>query len=364
MQKEVIISGSYSPLNEIIKDLSPRKIFMVCDGSYGFLQIKSYFDTIGNVVRFSDFTPNPDYDSVKKAVALYKEKNCDCVVAVGGGSALDLAKCVKAYSSMKDDEEYIAQPIEENGVPFIAVPTTAGTGSEATRYAVIYLNGIKQSITHTSLIPQTVVFDSSALSTLPLYQKKSTLLDALCHSIESYWSINSTDESKVYAEKALRLILDNSNAYLSGDNSVNPEMFKAANLAGKAINITQTTAGHAMCYKLTSLYGIAHGHAAALCVRKLMPFMVGNTALCVDARGESYLKKTFGELAAIMRCKDADELGERFEEIFSSLDLKTPPHKEEDILLLTESVNTVRLKNNPVALDAESIERLYREILA
>ena len=145
---------------------------------------------------------------------------------------------------------------------------------------------------------------------------------------------------------------------------MNPEMFRAANLAGKAINITQTTAGHAMCYKLTSLYGIAHGHAAALCVRKLMPFMVGNTALCVDARGESYLKKTFGELAAIMRCKDADELGGRFEEIFSSLDLKTPPHKEEDILLLTESVNTVRLKNNPVALDAESIERLYREILA
>ena len=363
MQKEIIIGESYLPLKELFDKVPHKKIFLVCDGSYPFLKIKSFFDGLEDIVRFSDFTPNPDYEAVKKAVTLFKETGCGCVAAAGGGSALDLAKCVKAYSTMSDAEEYLFQPIEENGVPFIAVPTTAGTGSEATRYAVIYYKGAKQSITHDSLIPQTVVFDPSALDTLPEYQKKATLLDALCHSIESFWSVNSTDESKEYSRQALHLILDNMDAYLAGDGRVNSKMFRAANLAGKAINIAQTTAGHAMCYKLTSFYGTAHGHAAALCVRRLLPYMVKNTDKCTDSRGEAYLRTTLNELGAAMDCENAEGLCEKFESVFRSLDLKVPQATEEDIKALTSSVNPVRLKNNPVALDPETIEALYREIL-
>lgn len=106
-----------------------------------------------------------------------------------------------------------------------------------------------------------------ALKTLPAYQRKSTMLDALCHAVESFWSVHATAESKAYSRDALKMIRRYAEDYLANCDEGNAGMLLAANTAGKAINLTQTTAGHAMCYKLTSLYGLAHGHAAALCVK-------------------------------------------------------------------------------------------------
>ena len=181
--------------------------------------------------------------------------------------------------------------------------------------------------------------------------------------MESYWSVNSNDHSKEYARFALKLVFDNLKAYLDKDSSVNHFMLKAANLAGKAINITQTTAGHAMCYKLTSMYGIAHGHAAALCVRKLLPYMVHNTDKCIDKRGREYLDKTFVELAKAMGCISNDEMCMMFSNVFNDMGLSIPKPSGDDISRLANSVNPVRLKNNPVELTLPVIESLYREIL-
>ena len=250
-----------------------------------------------------------------------------------------------------------------NDAALLAVPTTAGTGSEATRFAVIYYEGKKQSVADYSIIPSVVLFDESALETLPLYQKKATVLDAFCHAIESYWSVNSNDESKEYSKKAVSGILENLDAYLANDKKANREMMTAAHFAGKAINITQTTAGHAMCYKITSLYGAAHGHAAALVDTKLFPYMVAHTNDCVDPRGEDYLKKTFAEIASMLGCCSADEACKKLQSIFDSLELVVPEAKEEDYNVLKTSVNPVRLKNNPVKLTEENIEALYRTIL-
>ena len=351
--------------NENLRDLfePTEKIFLVCDGSFSYLRIGKYFDTLPNIVKFSDFQPNPDYESVKKAVALYRSEGCNSIVAVGGGSAIDLAKCVKLYANMSDDKEYIEQEIVTNEIPLIAVPTTAGTGSEATRYAVVYYQGNKQSVTHTSCIPSTVIFDASALDTLPDYQRKSTMLDALCHAIESFWSVNSTDVSKVYSREAIKLILENMDGYLANDKTANRNMLKAANIAGKAINITQTTAGHAMCYKLTSLFGVAHGQAAAMCVRKLLPYMVSHTNNCIDGRGEDYLNRIFIEIADAMGCDSVEPMCERFDSIYQALAFPKVSYTEEDVEALTHSVNPVRLKNHPIALDLETIESLYRQIL-
>ena len=89
------------------------------------------------------------------------------------------------------------------------MPTTAGTGSEAARYAVVYYDGAKQSVTSESFIPGTILMDPNALKTLPAYQKKSTMCDALCHAIETFWSVNSTEESKVYSRTAIEGVLAN-----------------------------------------------------------------------------------------------------------------------------------------------------------
>lgn len=133
-----------------------------------------------------------------------------------------------------------------NAIPFIAMPTTAGTGSEAIRYAVIYYEDAKQSITSESFIPETVLMDSNALKTRALYQKKATIMDALCHAIESFWSVNSIEESKGCSRTAIEGVLEHMDGYLANTEEGNAGMLRAAHAAGKAINITQTTVGHAM----------------------------------------------------------------------------------------------------------------------
>lgn len=368
-QKIITAENGYAALDQWVKDNNIRKLMLVCDSSLQFLtDINEHLPKIDTeMIRFDDFQPNPLYESVVKGVELFRSSGCEAIMAIGGGSALDVAKCIKLYSNMEGNGAeggYLSQEIVPNTIPFLAVPTTAGTGSEATRYAVIYYEGNKQSVADYSCIPETVMFDPSVLRTLPIYQKKSTMMDAFCHAIESFWSVNSTDESKVFSREAIRLILENMDGYFANDEQSNANMLRAANLAGKAINITQTTAGHAMCYKLTSLYGVAHGHAAALCVRKLFPYMIGAVDKCIDKRGAAYLSTTFGEIAEAMGCKTAQEAAEKFDTIFGKLELEVPKMKSEaDIDLLKTSVNPVRLKNNPVGLDVPTVEKLYREIL-
>lgn len=355
-----MILHSYEELDTYLGD----RVLLVCDSSIQFFKINEYFSRKENVVRFSDFIPNPLYESVVKGVELFHKENCDTIVAVGGGSAMDVAKCIKLYSNMSSDENYLKQKIVPNDVPFIAVPTTAGTGSEATRYAVIYYEGEKQSIADYSCIPSVILFDTSVLETLPLYQKKATLMDAMCHSIESFWSVNSTDESKQYSKEALSLIVNNYKDYLAGDNTKNELMLKASHIAGKAINITQTTAGHAMSYKLTSLFKIAHGHAVALCIKGIWPFMVKHTGNCIDTRGEEYLKNTFDEIAVAMGCSCVEKAIEKFKNMIYELELQVPENvTDDDYEVLKKSVNPVRLKNNPVALSIEDIDNIYHDIL-
>lgn len=369
MQSTIKADEDYRELSRCIKDIGAKKVLLVCDPSISFLRINDYFNSLKEkndveMVRFSDFQSNPLYESVVEGVELFHEKKCDAILAVGGGSAMDVAKCIKLYSNMDSNENYLMQKVVPNNVPLIAVPTTAGTGSEATRYAVIYYKGEKQSITDYSCIPSVVLFDTSVLESLPLYQKKATLMDAMCHSIESFWSVNSTNESKEYSKKAIKLIVEGYKDYLAGDNAKNELMMKASYIAGKAINITQTTAGHAMSYKLTSLFRIAHGHAAALCVKEIWPFMVEHIGGCIDSRGEDYLRNTFKEIANAMGYSSVYEAIDKFINMVDELDLRAPENVSDmDYEVLKNSVNPVRLKNNPVSLSIEDIDAIYHVIL-
>ena len=370
-QKIITAENQYAELDKWIDENSCKKILAVCDDSIKFMKpFASYLNTLDrsgvSVIYFRDFQPNPLYENVTDGVTMFREKGCDSIIAVGGGSAIDVAKCIKLYSNMNgngENGEFLKQNIVPNNIPFLAMPTTAGTGSEATRYAVIYFNGVKQSVTDESCIPQTVLMDSGALKTLPLYQKKSTMMDALCHAIESFWSVNSTEESKAYSKDAIRLIIENMDGYLKNNDEGSAGMLRAANVAGKAINITQTTAGHAMCYKITSLFGCAHGHAAALCDRVLYRWMIDNTDKCSDPRGEKYLKRTLDEIGQAMNCDGAEAGARRLNSIFEELNLKIPSATVDQFAVLKNSVNPDRLKNHPIALDESMIDVLYHKIL-
>lgn len=355
----------YSGLDSWFAD--KKKILLVCGESinnYTTLNHKLLKSRVP-IVRFTDFHPNPDYGSVVRGVEVFRSEGCDSIMAVGGGSAIDVAKCIKLFSNMTgsgDNGGFLRQKIVPNTIPFLAMPTTAGTGTEATRYAVIYYEGKKQSVTSNSIIPQAVVMDPGVLRTLPMYHRKATMCDALCHAVESYWSVNSTKESQAFAKSAIEGVLTYMDGYLGNTEEGNAGMLRAANDAGKAINISQTTAGHAMCYMITTLFGFAHGHAAMLCNRALLPWMLKNTDKCCDPRGEEYLRSTLDELGRILGGRDAADGAARLDAIFGSLELERPNISEEQLSVLTDAVNPVRLKNHPVTLDAETIESLYREI--
>lgn len=342
-------------LQNIFKKENIKKILFVCDSAFPFLKTKEeYLNLKIPYVIFDQFTPNPLYEDVIKGVKLFEDNHCDAILAVGGGSSIDVAKCIKLYSGLDKNTVYLEQEYTSNKIPLIAIPTTSGTGSESTRYAVIYYEGKKQSVTHTSIIPSYAILDYRNLDTLPLYQKKCTMLDAMCQSIESWWSVNATEESKAYSKKALTMIRENIEGYLNNEVQGNMNMLIAANYAGQAINITQTTAAHAMSYKLTSLYGIPHGRAVFICLPFIWRYM----------HEQGVLPEVFTEIAKTLRCATTLEaVAYLFHLNYELFEKDKVVMKEKDIDLLVASVNPTRLKNNPLELSKETIYELYREIV-
>lgn len=360
MQK--ILKG-YRNIETALKEVGSYNYMLVCDSSFPFLPIKDKFHP--NTV-FDQFTPNPLYEQVCRGVEMFNGNHCDAIVAIGGGSTIDVAKCIKLYCKMDSTQNYLQQEAKDSGVPLIAIPTTAGTGSESTRYAVIYFEGKKQSVTHESIIPNFAILEPLLLKTLPLYQKKCTMMDALCQGIESWWSVNSTNESKIFSKIAVQMITQYWENYIFHNTDEATEgIMTAANFAGRAINITQTTAPHAMSYKLTSMYGLPHGHAVALCLPVVWRYMISHPEQCIDSRGKDYLLTIFDDIAHALDCSSANEAANYMKNMLATLELKKPESKDMtmELEVLTNSVNPLRLKNNPVPFNHDILHSFYHSIV-
>lgn len=363
---QTIIDGlkESSKLDEILTRHGKSKVLLVCGSSFDKLEIKDYLLNIkATVVRFSDFTVNPDYTEVVKGVDAFIKSGCDSIIAVGGGSAIDVAKCIKLFATMERGENYLEQEFLQNDILLIAIPTTAGTGSESTRYAVIYYDGLKQSVTHQSIVPSYAILESSTLKNLPLFQKKCTLFDALCQAIEAFWSVNSTDESKIYSSEAIKKIVKYNAGYMQGDENCAREIMLASSFAGRAINIAQTTSAHAMSYKMSALYNFPHGLAVALLLPKIWRYMIANTDKCADARGEQYLVSTFNQIARLLGYTKVESAIEYIESLLKEWDMPTAKASEDEIEQMASTVNATRLKNNPVMLDGRAIREIYKKVL-
>lgn len=204
-----------------------------------------------------------DYDTLHAEIG---REGVDGLVAIGGGRVLDMAKLLSTglpgaaeISRRLDAGEAIARRL-----PLVAVPTTAGSGSEATPFAVAYANGRKSSVDHPSLLPDAAIIDPSVLAGLPRAVVATAGLDALCHCIESLLSRRATPASRALARRGLKLGLANLAAAAAGRRAALARMSLTAHLAGRAIALTRTTIPHALSYPLTSRYGLAHGLAVSL----------------------------------------------------------------------------------------------------
>lgn len=371
--QQAIIFG-IDKLSEILNESNIEKLFIVTGAnSYKSLNFKDMIEGLDiERVYFSDFTPNPKFEQICKGIDLFKSEGCDAILAIGGGSPMDVAKCIKLAVLADEGINAIIPPmvnknvfIDGNKIPFIAIPTTAGTGSESTHNAVMYYEGTKQTVTNDGILPDYAILEPSVLKTLPLYQKKCTMMDALCQGIESWWSVNSTYESKEYSKKAVELITQNWEKYIFGnDDEAAANIMIGANYSGRAINIAQTTAAHAMSYKITSLYGLPHGHAVAVCLPEIWEYMVDNMDKCRDPRGKEYLDDIFRQISLSMGCIDVMEAIGRFRNILLKcrINMDGKELNEEQLTLLANSVNPIRLKNNPVRIMGNAIIILYKGI--
>ena len=304
---------------------------------------------------FSDFHPNPDLKDTESGADLFTREGCDGLISVGGGSSIDTAKAIKARMNAAGEDDICSNRYDfQASCPHIAIPGTAGTGSEATQFAVVYRDEKKYSLNHPELRPDGVVLDASLLDSLPLYHKKSCALDALSQGIESYWSRGASDDSRVHAYLAIIGVLDNLKAYLSGDLKAAEEMLDASFQSGKAIQITKTTAAHAMSYMLTKKMGIAHGHACMMTLPYLWDIMLDREEM----------KETMRDLSEKMRLGDPRMGSRLLRGIMYELEMKIPPVPgEEELDLLTDSVNTERLSNHPVKLTRGEIREVYRKAM-
>lgn len=220
------------------------------------------------------------------------------------------------------------------------------------------------------MLPDYSIVDPQFTYSLPPKITASTGMDALSQAIESYWNINSTKESKKYAEKAIKLVVNN---LVKAVNDLNKEsrrnMSIAAHYAGKAINISKTTACHAISYPITSYFNVPHGHAVALTLPSMFIYNSEvNEIDILDPRGLDYVKKTMKKLKTIIGVSTFLEVKQKIEQIMLKIGLEIKLNKlgiktQNDIeLIIKNGFNPERVKNNPRKLTEYNLRNILEEI--
>ena len=320
-----------------------------------------------------DFQTNPKIEDVSRLLSQLDDKHdYQAIIAVGGGSVIDVAKLLKAFwGNAAAVESYFNgdDKLSPCALPLIAVPSTAGSGSEATRFAVVYKDKEKFSMEHERLLPEFSVVIPSLLTSVPSHVAASSGMDALCQGIESYWSIHSTDESRQLAAQAIRL------AWASIEEAVSQRttqsldnMAQASHLAGRAINITRTTAPHAVSYPLTSYFGVTHGHAVGILTPYFLQYNASVTESdCLDSRGVNWVKQAILEILEMLGCQTTEQAATAIRELMQDLGLEIDLGKlgiqtEQDITrMIDNGFNPQRINNNPRKVTKQALETMLVE---
>lgn len=368
MNQREEINFSPEALNKLLISENYDRIFVVTGGnSFEKCGAKTYIEESTSsceTLIFDDFANNPQLDDVKKGIELFEKFGADVIIAIGGGSSIDMAKLICYFSEFEVTEldsvlENYKREEKVKRCPLVAIPTTTGSGSEATHFAVVYHEKKKFSIADELILPDITILNFQFAKTAGRYLIAHTGLDALSQAIESYWSINSTLESQRYASESIKLILEFLPKAQEGHEVAFERMIIASNLAGKAINITKTTAPHAMSYVFTSHYGIPHGHAVALTIPSFLNYNFEiSKADNLDKRGHLYVKQNLIQLSQLFGKDSVSECAEFLVNFITKLGLELNLSalgiSRKDIDFLVDNINYERLKNNPRALSKNS----------
>ncbi len=304
---------------------------------------------------------NPTIRSVSEILQAARDAGVDAVVAVGGGSVLDTGKAVAALarSSLTVEDALATKTVSDAPLPYLAVPTTWGTGSEVTSYATIWDDEAKAkySLSTKSMYPNVAIVDPELGATMPAIIAAGTGIDALSHAIESSWSINSTEESIEIGLSAIWLVMSSLESAVNGGQNADAlsDIALASLYAGMSIAKGQTTIAHAISYPLTARYGIHHGHACGLSVGALLSYNDAVTPEdCQDPRGYAHVRNVLDRIVEAIGATDAAGAEARIRALMGRTGLRTLDRIDGiDLALVAEDViGYDRFGNNPRRMSA------------
>ena len=323
-------------------------------------------------IVISDLPPEPTYMQVQKLVDEFKASGADFIVAVGGGSAMDTAK----LASLLATERYTVKDLLDDPtlavktVKICLIPTTAGTGSEATSNAIVAVpeQELKIGIVNSSMVPDYVVLDAEMIRKLPRKIAAATGIDAMAHAIECFTSNKANPFSDIFALEAFDLIMNNIETACGDPDAMEAKnrMQIAAFYAGVAITCSGTTAVHALSYPLGGKYHIAHGVSNAIL---LLPVMKFNEPVIRGKLAAAYDRIVHGEKTCTTEAEKSAWVVERMGQIVRHLDIPTSLSEfnvpREDLEGLVKAGMQVQrlLVNNMRTVTPEDARNIYLEIM-
>ena len=347
--------GQFERLGEILAELGLRRCVIAC-GKHFAPETEALMEKLDAVCAvYGGVEANPQLAGAAETARLARECGADAVIGIGGGSSLDTAKFAAAVALGDGEaEDYYRGrlPFPDRRLAVVAVPTTAGTGSEVTQVSVMSCGREKKTINNPVFMPRAAIVDPRLSASVPPRTTMNTGLDAMAHALEGYWSRNHQPISDLMAIEAVRLILENlETAYRDGGNmEARSRMAYAALLGGLSFALPKTAASHACSYPLSEAYHLPHGEACAFTLDSLV-------RINADERLEY--------LCRAVDLKDTEELAERIRALKALGGLRTRLSElgEVDLdKLCRDCAAHPLMNNNPVRLDEAKLREMFEAL--
>ena len=368
--------GSIEKIKEIIAKEKSQKVVVFSDEGIkatGLLDIltKQLDETGVQYHVFTDCKPEPSYLQVEAVVDMVQGQECDLIIGLGGGSVMDAAKLASVLKGASYTiKDLMNDPTQaEKKVKTVMIPTTCGTGSEATCNAIVAIpeEKSKKGIVNDNMIPDYVILDAQMIAKLPKAIVAATGVDALAHVVECFTSKKATPFSDCYALEGAKLIFANiREAYNNPDNmDAKNKMLIGAYYGGIAITGSGTTAVHALSYPLGGKFHIAHGVSNAILFAHVMKFnkdaCAERLAVLCDAINPAYAEKTVEEKADYVIDQIADIV--KVTNIPTDLTQYGVTMDDLDFLVTAGSQQQRLLVNNMKELSLDDIRNIYLKVV-
>jgi len=324
MPKPVLFTGPGSSLElcEAIAQMETQRVMIVTDAmlmKIGLLKdiVKTLNQNGVETAIFDGVLPDPTYEHIESGLVFLKKNNCDAILAVGGGSSIDAAKIIAAGATNTKPIRKMAGMfrVSKTPLPFFAIPTTAGTGSEVTIGAVVSdpVTHHKELLIDPKLVPMMAALDASLMTGLPASITSATGMDALTHAIEAYLSMNASKETDAYALAATRLITQNLPLVMKNgqDLIARQNMSQASYYAGLAITKAGLGYVHAISHNFGAHYGTPHGLGNSIVLPYVLDYSINASS--------SRLAK-LAEVSGLKKGAESDlELAQKFIDYIRSM---------------------------------------------